>query len=65
MDIQEVTITKTVPVIDRESLEAWLNEQLVNYMGDINPHNMPTIGSVALNLIEQAGFKITPPSRTR
>lgn len=59
-----IEITKTVPVADLESLKAWLNKELADWVssGKSDAH---TAGTKALDLIEEAGFKLTPPTVSR
>ena len=62
-DYKTIEITKTVPVADRESLAAWLNYELplrVNANG-----GEKAMGNWALDLIEEAGFELKPPTVTR
>jgi len=54
-ELKEVTMTKTVKVKDRETLEAWLNEKLEVATGHC------AAGTCAIDLIIEAGFTLTPP----
>lgn len=63
-----VEITKTVPVADRESLEAYLNIELKEHIGDNlrdGGLSKKTAGTKALQLIEKAGFKLISPKVSR
>jgi len=67
-DHKTVTITKTVPVNNRETLDAYLNDQLKEWIGDGKKDagtRNATAGSKAIRLIEEAGFKLQPPATTR
>ncbi len=57
-----VEITKTVPVADRETLEAYLNIGLENHIGK---NLRGTAGTRALEMIEEAGFELRPPKVAR
>lgn len=58
-----VEITKTVPVADRETLEAFLNINLEKWAcGD---HGKTRVGTKVLELIKEAGFELSPPTVTR
>ncbi len=62
-----VTLTKTVPVADRETLRVWLNQQLQEYLKSARDGgvNKSTAGTKALDLIEAAGFRLTLPTGKR
>ncbi len=63
-----VEITKTVPVADRETLETYLNQQLEEHIGKNlrdSGASKKTAGTKALQLIEEAGFKLMPPKVAR
>lgn len=63
-----VEVTKTVPVADLESLRAWLDQQLEDWIGEGKRDgglSKTTAGSRAITLIEEAGFTITPPTVKR
>lgn len=63
-----VEITKTVPVADRETLEAYLNQELETHVGHQvrdGGESKRTAGTKALQLIEEAGFELIPPKVTR
>lgn len=67
-ETKSVTITKTVPVIDKATLTAWLNQELKAWLteGVRGMDSRPcTAGSKAIDLIEEAGFKLAPPVRNR
>lgn len=57
-----VTITKTVPVDDRETLALWLEDWLALWMANEWEVEAPGVGSKALDLIEEAGFTVVPPA---
>lgn len=59
-----VEITKTVPVADYETLEAFLNQELEKHIGkDLRDGGASkrTAGAKALDLIMEAGFTLTNP----
>ena len=59
-----VKITKSVPVVDRESLIEYLNQQLKVWIGEEKRDKSTSIvcaGLKTIELIEEAGFTITPP----
>ena len=63
-EYKQVTITETVPVSDRKTLAAWLNQELGRFADSVT-HGKSTLGSKALDLIDEAGFKLTGPVVTR
>lgn len=62
--MKEVTITKTVPVNNIETLRAWLSGQLRDYLDKPEGVCLDTrkalVGSRAIDLILEAGFTIEP-----
>lgn len=62
-----VSMTKSVPVADTESLKAWLNEQLSDWLSGQRDGgtNKMVAGSKAVDLIIEAGFTLNPPKVTR
>ncbi len=63
-----VEITKTVPVADHESLEAYLNIKLEGHLSQNlrdGGESKKQVGTRALALIIEAGFTLTPPVVTR
>ncbi len=61
---QEVTMTKKFSVDNRETLAEWLNQRLADFLADgmrDGGTSNSAVGSKALDLIEEAGFKISPP----
>ncbi len=65
---QEVTMTKKFLVNDRETLAEWLNQRLADFLADEmrdGETSKSSAGSKALDLIEEAGFKLTPPNVVR
>lgn len=66
-EMKHVTITKTVPVNNRETLEVWLNREMSKFMSDQRDggQNQLHAGRIALNLIELAGFTLQSPVTPR
>lgn len=63
-----VEIKQIVPVADLESLRVWLNQELGDWMGNGKRDggmSKALAGSKAIDLIEEAGFTITPPRVNR
>lgn len=64
-----VTIVKTVPVADKETLIAWLNGELADWLRDKRDggSSKATAGAKAIELIYEAGFtlNITSPRVNR
>ena len=66
MPLKMVTITKQVPVADRESLTAWLNRELGDWLVCSEESGREdTAGNRALDLIHEAGFTLNPPKVNR
>ncbi len=64
---KQVEITKTVPVADVETLEAWLDKELEEYIisQQSSTGNFTHAGRRVLALIKEAGFALKPPVATR
>ena len=63
-----VEIIKTVPVADKESLIAWLNVELGDWIGDTKRDggaSRAKAGQRAIELIFEAGFTLNPPKVSR
>ncbi len=61
---QEVTMTKKFAVNNRETLAEWLNQRLADFLANgmrDGGASQSAAGSKALDLIEEAGFTLTPP----
>lgn len=59
-DYQTVEITKTVPVTDRESLIAWIDQEILK-----KPPELGLVIKHIFDLIDEAGFKLTLPTVSR
>lgn len=66
-EMKHVTVTKTVPVNNRETLEVWLNEQLAEWLTGQRDGggNKLVAGRRAIDLILEAGFTLEPPVLNR
>ena len=62
-----VTMTKTVPVADRESLAVWLDQKMAEWLKDKRDAgaSKKTAGTHALKLIAEAGFTLQSPQIPR
>lgn len=64
-----VEIIKTVPVANKETLTAWLNAELADWLEGLNKRDggisRLTVGSKAIELIHEAGFTLNAPRVNR
>lgn len=62
-EYKTVTIVKTVPVTDQETLIAWLNVELADWLKDKRDAgaSKATAGAKAVELIIEAGFTFNSP----